>query len=309
MRIRLPMLTVIPRGGVHQGAFTDLAFSPDGKVLASGGMDRTVWFWEVATGKPSGRIRENDREITALAFAPDGSLLAGGTSLGVSLWRVGTSQAGVKPVPTAWDKDTVWHSCQVAARCSPLSSHIWRVRVPHWDLVPKFENPPFTSQNTIALSPDGKQVAGGGNSEAVTLWDVDSGKVLCQLKGHEENFLRAVAFSPDGRLLASAGPDGTIRLWSVAERREVGRLEGFLKNVNGLVFSPDGRWLASGGDDWRVRLWERPPQGSPPTRRAHGSGDAAFAFLPMASCWPPAARTPRSCSGMCRKRPAGNSTA
>ena len=92
------MLTVIPRGGVHQGTVHGLAFSPDGKVLASGGMDRTVWFWEVATGRPSGRIRENDREITALAFAPDGSLLAGGTSLGVSLWRVGTSQAGVKPV-------------------------------------------------------------------------------------------------------------------------------------------------------------------------------------------------------------------
>ena len=122
---------------------------------------------------------------------------------------------------------------------------------------------------SVALSPDGAILAGGGAYGTVWLWDVASRQPLGEpLTGHTGP-VWSVALSPDGAMLASGGAEGTVRLWDVASRQPLGEpLTGHTGAVRGVAFSPDGAMLASGGAGGIVRLWDvasRQPLGEPLT--------------------------------------------
>src|SRR5262249_10828205 len=94
----------------------------------------------------------------------------------------------------------------------------------------------------------------------VKLWDAQTGKEVCTLKGHTYCVL-SVAFSPDGKRLASASADGTLKLWDAQTRRELFTLKGHINYVNRVVFSPDGKRLASVGGganltESQVKVWD-----------------------------------------------------
>lgn len=108
---------------------------------------------------------------------------------------------------------------------------------------------------SVALTPDGKQLASGAADGKIKFWDVESGRCLRTLDGHEE-WVQAVALSSDGRSLASGGRDNLVKLWDVEsgkQRRAFAGHEGLVKSV---AYSPDGRLLASCGRDKVIRLWE-----------------------------------------------------
>jgi hypothetical protein len=109
----------------------------------------------------------------------------------------------------------------------------------------------------VAFSADGRALASAAGHEAPTvkLWDVKTGRLLCECIGHTAG-IQALALSPDGRTVASAGWDETVRLWEAASGRERGRFKGQDYLVTGLAFSPDGRSLASGGADSTVLVWD-----------------------------------------------------
>jgi WD40 repeat protein len=113
----------------------------------------------------------------------------------------------------------------------------------------------------FTLSPDGKLLAVGSNSGALSLWDTTAGKEVSRLRADANDYdkgFRAIAFSPDGRILASGDRSGLIRFWDVARRKELARREGHTGMVRCLLFSPDSRTLASGGSDTTVLLWPVP---------------------------------------------------
>ncbi len=107
----------------------------------------------------------------------------------------------------------------------------------------------------IALSPDGKLIAGGGRDNAIKLWDAGTGRELFTLTGHRKS-IRELAFSPDNKLLASASQDADIKLWSVATGQELKTLTAHSGGVIAIAFSFDGRRLASGSQDRTIVLWD-----------------------------------------------------
>lgn len=116
----------------------------------------------------------------------------------------------------------------------------------------------------LAFSPDGRYLAGasGGYRESgaplggeVLVWDLDAGKLVHRLKGHEGVVYR-VAISPDGAWLASADTSGFVKIWSLADWKEKATLSKHRGQVMSTTFSPDSRRFATGGLDQRVRVWD-----------------------------------------------------
>ncbi|WP_347176873.1 serine/threonine-protein kinase [Parafrankia sp. EAN1pec] len=211
----------------HTSTVRAVAFSPDGRILASASDDEPVRLWDVTD---PGDARPLDASLTghsgwvhSVAFSPDGHTLASaGDDHTVRLWNV-TDPANAHPLG------------------APLTGHTSTV----W---------------AVAFSPDGRILASAGNDETVTLWDVaDPAQARPLDVISETRAVRSVAFSPDGRILASAGDDGTASLWNVADPtnpRPLGTpLAGHTNTVWVVAFSPNGHTLASAGDDHTVRLW------------------------------------------------------
>jgi WD40 repeat protein/transcriptional regulator with XRE-family HTH domain len=145
----------------------------------------------------------------------------------------------------------------------------------------------FSSILCVAVSPDGRLLAGGTCTDEVRTWAADNATSLATCLGHTDE-IRSVAFSPDGRMLASGGEDHTVRLWDSATGHSLKVMQGHTNWVLSVAFSPDEHTLASTSLDQSVRLWDVSTGAC--IRELHGHTDwvRAVAFRPdgqmLASC-------------------------
>jgi WD40 repeat protein len=197
----------------HVKQVDSVAFSPDGKHVLTDSSDKTVRLWNVATGKEIRRFTGSGLSYDLVAFSPDGKqFLTTGRFEGVHLWDAATG------------KETVLLGRIAIFRNSSSLS---------WGL------------NSVAFSPDGKQVLTCGGDETVHLWDVATGKEIRQFVGHTDE-VTSVAFSLDGKYVLSGSWDMTTRVWDAAAGKELVQLLSF-QDGSWAVVDTDGRFDTSNG--------------------------------------------------------------
>jgi WD40 repeat protein/tRNA A-37 threonylcarbamoyl transferase component Bud32 len=207
----------------HRAALACAVFSPDGKLIASGGSwDKAVKVWDADTGRELLSFDRHAAHVNGLAFSPDGKRLASASGY------AGPGEVRV------WDPVTGQELFTLRGHAEPVTS--------------------------VAFSPDGKRLAssagsglGSGTGE-VKVWDAGTGQELFSLRGHTGS-VSGVAFSPDGKRLASAGWDQAVKVWDVTADPEALTIRGQEYQTTVVALSRDGDRVAS-PQDRGVKIWD-----------------------------------------------------
>jgi RNA polymerase sigma factor (sigma-70 family) len=264
-----------------------LAFSPDGKLLASGNWHMSVRLWEAASGK---EVRRIPGPHYFIAFADGGKAIVtrhGRDEYDLHLWDVATGKE-LRTIPVAEFRQ--YTELSPDGKVLVTAAYKGKVVYVH-DPGNGAETHKIETKGVVglALSPDGKTAAAleQDNLEkkgtAVRLWDTATGKELRMIEvpfSVRDGDVTPLAFSPDGKTLAGAPADKAIRLWDVTTGKELRSLKGHGGPVQALAFSPDGKVLASGGRDQTVRLWEVSSGKELHHMTGHRSWVQALAFAP-----------------------------
>jgi WD40 repeat protein/energy-coupling factor transporter ATP-binding protein EcfA2 len=264
----------------HSGAVVSVAFSPDGKTLASASFDKTVKLWDSTTRKEIATLYGHSDYVRLVSFSPDGKTLASASfDKTVKLWDV----IGHNELATLSGHSDSVVSVAFSPNGKTLASSSSDKTVKLWDIATHKEIATISGHSaqvvSVAFSPDGKILASASYDKTVRLWDVLSLKEITPLSGHSDSVV-SVAFSPDGKTLASASYDKTVKLWDIATRKEIVTLSGHSDSVVSVAFSPNGNTLASASNDKTVKLWDTVTRKETATLFGHSEYVFAVAFSP-----------------------------
>lgn len=242
----------------HKKTINRIAWSPDGRVVASPSQDRTIRLWDVETGELYRTLKGHSSPVRSVAWSPDGRTLASGSAdQTIRLWDTSTGRLRQKfeqhsgtVYSVAWSSD--------GSTLASGSSYLLGTPIRLWDADTGELRRTLTGHSeavySVTWSPDGSTLASGSRDHTIRLWDASTGELRRTLMGHSDA-VYSVTWSPDGQNLASGGEDATLRLWDSKSGRQTSVLEGHTGKIKSVSYSSDGRLLVSKSEDNTVRIW------------------------------------------------------
>ena len=204
----------------HSTVVRSVAWSPDGKRIASGSEDKTVQVWDATTGSNVRTYSGHHDWVYAVAwYLGDKFIASASKDSTVQVWDA-TTAGGIYSYTYTGHKGQVF---------------------------------------TVAWSPDGKRIVSGGEDTTVQVWDATSGGNVQTFRGHT-SYVGAVAWSPDGNYIASGSYDNSVRVWDVTTGNTINTYDindGYSSGqVYTVTWSPDSKYIAFGGDDTTIQVWD-----------------------------------------------------
>ncbi|AFY46334.1 WD40 repeat-containing protein [Nostoc sp. PCC 7524] len=264
----------------HSGEVISVAYSPDGKYLASVSDDNTIKIWESSTGKAVQTLQGHSSAVYSVAYSPDGKYLASASDDNtIKIWESSTG----KVVQTLQGHSSAVYSVAYSPDGKYLASASSDNTIKIWESSTGKAVQTLQGHRSVvysvAYSPDSKYLASASWDNTIKIWDLSTGKVVQTLQGHSDS-VYSVAYSPDGKYLASASSDNTIKIWDISTGKAVQTFQGHSRDVNSVAYSPDGKHLASASLDNTIKIWDISTGKTVQTLQGHSSAVMSVAYSP-----------------------------
>ncbi|MCY4401728.1 MAG: sigma-70 family RNA polymerase sigma factor [Candidatus Poribacteria bacterium] len=241
----------------HIESASAVAFSPDNRLLASNGGDKTILLWDIQTGQLKTTLTGHNKIANSVAFSPDGkTLVSGANDETIRLWDVATGELRLTFAGHANDVSEVMYSPDGKMLVSFGGDDM----IHQWDAHTGEYIRSLTGHesyiHSIAYSSDGKTIAAGIDDGTIQIWDSNTGNLKTTLAhSTNSNGVWSVVFSPNGKTLVSNDfADDMIRFWDVATGERLKTIKCPPDTPRNIVFSPDGSLLVYSGEDGTLRF-------------------------------------------------------